>query len=208
MLLTKKWIWYGFLDRPENFQTIQKPSRLSGNYPHCEHGQIIIYQQARKPRSYASRNYDRVTHSQGWSLDSRATSEAKNWISWKLTWVDLVWFYQESQLSSWLGGILWREVNKKFLQCYIRGWDIENVLQSFSGMFSVSGGNIFFSGIQTSDESARSNSTSTVLLYTLKLAALIHDSITSRNTAIFQMFVFLLIFRRSCQMSPWIFFQR
>ena len=73
------------------------------------------------------------------------------------------------------------EVNKKFLQCYIRGWDIENVLQSFSGMFSVSGGNIFFSGIQTSDESARSNSNSTVLLYTFKLAALIHDSISSRN---------------------------
>ena len=32
-------------------------------------------------------------------------------------------------------------------------WDIENVPQSFSGMFSVSGGNIFFSSIQTSERS-------------------------------------------------------
>ena len=32
-------------------------------------------------------------------------------------------------------------------------WDIENVPQSFVGMFSVSGGNIFFSRIQTSERS-------------------------------------------------------
>ena len=78
-------------------------------------------------------------------------SLSAHWFPWTVIWAH-TWYchFEHDKESEWSlkGGMVGRLIRNSC--SVISVWDIENLLQSFSGMFPVSGGNIFFSWIQTS----------------------------------------------------------